>query len=548
MNFPGIDKQITFNTHGDGNIFAEAIDISSMGGGGLAKIAGEMHPEVSQFLKELRPNPLYQYVLMTPMGSFEYWGMNVNGDVFPEISLSYNHLTRSDHARVAAELEKRWLTPHGQSLPPGDWSKFGYKTFEEALRYRHHINKDPEISYGDIVLAVWNPRMHRVEVIVRHDREKAKRVGAEEIIADLDEGKPRQISMGCRVKFDVCTVCGHISRTTSDYCEHLKTMMGRILPDGRACGAVNFFPNFFDLSDVIVPAGKESGVLMKVAGLWVPGRQSLQSYPGIPLDAPNQLIKTASIEGIHKLADKDKRAELEKEILPNAGYDTAQQVARRDPDLPREMLEGADLKKLLATLAMLGIILKPREFQYAALHGHDPAFAKELDGKKIVFARRCAPHSMSIRHGDFCPEIAGRAAGVIPSRSAFMPHLGKRVIQITMIKEAGTGGSGETDVEDSNTLNKIAEAYDAYRKAVSLMEPALEVAVRDHFGYYQQNFFGDLLDRALTKAASVVDLASSRELTTGYLCGAFQDSVSYDPRTRMQGISSHSPASALLGH
>ena len=77
-------KRITFNTHDrEGNWFAEAIDVAPRSGGGLAKIAGEMHPEISLFLRGLKKDPRYQYVLMTPMGSFEYWGMNVNGDVFP---------------------------------------------------------------------------------------------------------------------------------------------------------------------------------------------------------------------------------------------------------------------------------------------------------------------------------------------------------------------------------------------------------------------------------------------------------------------------------
>ena len=547
MNFPGIDKRITFNTHGDGDVFAEVIDTSSLGGEGLAKIAGEMHPKVSQFLKQLKPDPKYQYVLMTPMGSFEYWGMNVNGDVFPEISLSYDYTIRTDHAKVAAELEKRWLTPHGQFLPPGDWSKFGYRTFEEALRYRHHINKDPSISYGDIVLAVWNARMHRVEVVARHDREKAKQVGATEIIDDLDNGKPRQISMGCRVKFDVCTYCGHISRTTSDYCEHLRHMMGRIMPDGKICGAVNFFPNFFDLSDVIVPAGKESGVLMKVAGLWTPGQPVLQSYPGIPIDAPNQLIKTASVHGFDKKA-KDKQATIDKEILPNAGYDAARKVADRDPDLPKELLEQGDLKKLLSTLAMLGIILRPREFQYSALHRKAPEHAEALHSKNIVFAPRATNGRMSLRHHDFCPHMADRAAPMIPHRSAFMPHLGGRSVKITIIKEASTQPVELVRINDSDVLNKVAEAYTAYREAAASIAPDLEVAVQNNFGYYQQNFFGDLLDRAMTKAASVSDLASGSDLTAGYLCGAFLDRVSYVPQTRMLGLPSHSPASTLIGH
>lgn len=197
-------KRIEFSSVGDlGRTFAEAIDITPRGGG-LEKIAGQKHPEVERYLRTLRPDPRYQYVLMTPMGAFEYWGMNVNGDVFPELALAFDMYGRQDPMEVARKLEERWLAPFGKRIPPGNYREFGHKTFLQAERYRHHVNKDPSKSYGGIVLSVYNPTMHRVEVIVRHDREKAKRVGAEEIICDLDEGKPRQISMGCKVPFDVC--------------------------------------------------------------------------------------------------------------------------------------------------------------------------------------------------------------------------------------------------------------------------------------------------------------------------------------------------------
>ena len=299
-----MDKVLTFSTHDTlGRCFAEAIDVMPRSGGGIEKVAGELHPEIKRYLRTLRPDPRYQYVLMTPMGAYEYWGMNVNGDVFPEISLSHDY-DSDDPARVMRELEERFLRPFGKSLPPFPLKEFGYKTFYQAHRYKHHVNKNPEIAYGDISFVIYNPYMHRVELVSRHDREKAKRVGAEEIIRDLDNGKPRQISMGCRVPFDVCTICGHISKSPRDYCIHLKGGMGTVQDDGKMVGAVNFFPRFFDLSDVFVPAAKESGVLMKVA--------SAQSF--VPAS------KVASI----------KKAEMTKKVLPNAISETLMRMQKRE--------------------------------------------------------------------------------------------------------------------------------------------------------------------------------------------------------------------------
>ncbi len=413
-------KRITFNTHDrEGNWFAEAIDVTPRGGGGLAKIAGEMHPEISRFLRDLKPDDKYQYVLMTPMGSFEYWGMNVNGDVFPDCSLSYNHHTGSDKeaVQIALELEEQWLAPHGKVLPPGDWRKFGYKTFEDAHRFRHHINKDPNIAYGDIPLAVWNQAMHRAEVIARHDREKAKQVGADEIIRDLDEGKPRQISMGCRVKFDVCTICGHISRTQRDYCDHLRTQMGQVRDDGKIVGAVNFFPVFFDLSDVIIPAAKESGVLMKVAGRGFVQQDGIFVPQSYSLEEPNQLIKTASKRFIIKRA-KDKEAEIEKKVIPNSGYDLADRVSKDDPDLPKSVLKSGNIQSLLSTLALLGIILRPREFQYAALCRKHPELAEKLHDRGMIFPSRSAKDSTCLSARDFDPELAEKISPHLEDR----PH------------------------------------------------------------------------------------------------------------------------------
>ena len=280
-----MDKVITFSTQAVSGMFSDAVEVHS--GPGMQKTAGSLSPEIERFIRSIKPHPDYQYVLMTPQGSFEFWGANVNGDIFPEAALSHD-MACDDPMPVIQALEEKWLKPFGKRIPPGSYREFGFRTYENALRYRHHANKDPDVAYGDIVFVTYNHKMHRVELISRHDRAKAEKVGAGEIIRDLDNGKPRQISMGCKVPFDVCTVCGHVSRTTRDYCDHLRYQMGSVLEDGTVVGAVNLFPRFFDLSDVFVPAAKESGVLMKVA--------SAQTV---------------------KLATKQKAANLKKETLPN---------------------------------------------------------------------------------------------------------------------------------------------------------------------------------------------------------------------------------------
>jgi hypothetical protein len=513
------EKRITFNSvNSVGQCFAEAIDITPRGGG-LEKIAGRKHPEVEEYLRTLRPDPRYQYVLMTPMGAFEYWGMNVNGDIFPEISLSHD-MQRGDPAPVIRELEETWLRRFGKSLPPGNYREFGFKTFLTANRYRHHVNKNPDLSYGDIVLSVWNPNMHRVEVIVRHDREKAKKVDADEIIRDLDAGKPRQISMGCKVPFDVCTKCGHISRTPRDYCEHLKYAMGRVNSDGSINAAVNFFPRFFDLSDVFVPAAKESGVLEKVAHI----------LHGIP----------------EKRAATMKRAEIEKQVLPNSGHRAVRDASDSEPDLPKSVLQKGDLGKLLTTLAGMGIVAKPHEFQSASLGRMGLGrYSDELDRKGMVFRPMRCNHSMKMRGEDFQPQLAQMLSGLLGDRSGLYPHLPRRIVRIVVTR--AEPHAPRAHAPDSEPLKKVAESYDAYRRSLRDLPDVLDVAIREHPEYYNQHFFEELLTDSMEKmASSAYGLALSTPLVPLYVYNAYRGSVLEPPPSWELSATLHSPARALL--
>ena len=513
-----MDKRIEFSSVDSlGNCFAEAIDITPRGGG-LEKIAGDKHPTVVRYMRELRPDPRYQYVLMTPMGAYEYWGMNVNGDVFPELALSFDMET-GDPMKVLRALEERWLRPHGKSVPAGNYRNFGFKTFLNALRYRHHVNKNPDVSYGDITLSVWNPSMRRVEVISRHDREKAKRVGAEEIIRDIDDGKPRQISMGCKVPFDVCTKCGHLSRTPRDYCPCLRTGMGSINADGSINGAVNFFPRFFDLSDVFVPAGKESGVLQKVAHVSRPA--------------------------LGKTAATFKKAEIKKQVLPNSGHESIKSCMNSEPDISKGVLRKGDMGSLLSTLAALGIVLKPHEFQQASLHRMGMnRYSDGLDSKRMVF-RPHEGHAPRARMGGFHKGLADLLSSILPQRSGLYPHLPRRVLRISISVQPSN--EKRAYAPSSEPLEKIAEAYASYRDAFRDLPDLLDIAVSENSDYYNRHFFGDLLSDSLEKSAgSVHGMALSTPLVPLYVYSAYRDQVAAPPASWDLSVTRHSPARALV--
>ena len=516
----GIEKIISLDTYDQyGRCFAEAIELSPRGGG-LTKIAShDLHPELRRYMSTLCTDPRYQYVLMTPMGSFEFWGMNVNGDIFPEVALKHDH-HKDDPQAVIRALEEEWLTPFGKRLPPLQVREFGYRTFEQANRYKHHVNKNPELSYGVITFSVFNKNMHRVELVVRHDREKAKRVGAHQIIADLDAGIPRQISMGCKVPFDVCTVCGNIAKTNKQYCNHLRFEMGTVRPNGVVVGAVNFFPRFFDLSDVLVPAAKESGVLMKIASAQTAGQFA------------------------QKLA-ATKKATIKKNILPNTGTAKAlQHLSSKEPDLPMSALK-CGLPNLIRTSAPLGMVLKPREFQYSFLNDMGRGdLARRMWDKGEVF-------DSSIRsRGGVMPLSGGRLHGgllrllkrSIPYRSMFSPHLPERSIKIMMIKITPR----EETIVGSPLMDKVASAYADYRSSLRTLPSVLENIVTREMPFFSENFFSDILSESFTKTASFNNV-DSEELISSYLYNIYHDNIETTPNNWLRRVSPNGMSATLFG-
>jgi len=87
----------------------------------------------------------------------------------------------------------------------------------------------------------------------------------EEIIADIDAGIKKEVSVGCAMGMAVCSVCG------SEYgtCGHLK---GESY-DGQVCCAILKEPmDAYEFSFVAVPAQREAGVLKAMGG----GKRSLK--------------------------------------------------------------------------------------------------------------------------------------------------------------------------------------------------------------------------------------------------------------------------------
>ena len=215
---------------------------------GLEKTAG-IHPEVLKFKQMLEPEPNKTYVHILALGAGDYYGCNLNNDYFAWSALSHDCTT----------------TPH-QYL-------HGYKTFLNAHSFAHHVNKDPAKSYGDVILSTLNHKMKRVELVVAIDHERCERNGGASILQKIHDGQYPSTSMGCRVPYDRCSICGNKAKTRAQYCEHMKLMPGKVLDDGRKVFVYNDHPRFFDISFVFIGADRTSFVLEKIAnrqGIFVP--------------------------------------------------------------------------------------------------------------------------------------------------------------------------------------------------------------------------------------------------------------------------------------
>ena len=214
----------------------------------LEKTAG-IHPEVLKFKQMLEPEPNKTYVHILALGAGDYYGPNLNNDHFPWAGLSHDHSS----------------TPHPYL--------HGYKTFLNAHSFAHHVNKDPAKSYGDVILSTLNHKMKRVELVVAIDHERCERNGGRNILQKIHDGEYPATSMGCRVPYDVCSICENKARFRSEYCEHMRQMPGKIMRDGRKVFVYNHYPRFFDISFVFIGADRTSFVLEKVAsgsGIFVP--------------------------------------------------------------------------------------------------------------------------------------------------------------------------------------------------------------------------------------------------------------------------------------
>lgn len=358
---------------------------------------GDTAELVRQFVEEYQVKVGHTYLLDTALGAYEAWGSNNNGDAFREADLM---IDSDDH---------------------------GYRSFQKhAHVFRHHRNSDPTTSIGKVVLAAFNKDMKRVEVIEELDNFKAA-----DLLQKWENEGSLATSMGCRVAFDVCSICGNKAPTASKYCEHAKYAMNRVHEDGRKICVFNPNPKFFDQSHVIIPAEKIAGTMMKVAH--ERDVETPEVVPSVVAGAMRNVIEIES-EPVVKTAGQHLDPDIEA-------------FAASEPTLPVEVLDALaehPLHKVASTLTYLGIVPKPEEWQYLVLshQGHRKE-AAAFHADNICFDPLSAEvPELTDDDRDFIdesyadPVIARKLADWVPERSALPQFLGPRLVSEKTAAEA----------------------------------------------------------------------------------------------------------------
>lgn len=369
--------------------------------------------DIASFLNTFSPDSGFVYLHVIAMGAGEYYGCNINGDYFPERDLIARHNTFVTHAKV----------------------------------FKEHDNKPHSPDYGHVAFSWYNPKMHRVELILAVDKLKGK-----EFIDRQARGEQLEVSMGCKVAYDVCSICGNKAKKSSDYCEHIRRDKKKIYPDGRQPYMINYNPTFFDISVVRRRADRIAYVLSKVAS----ADASISNYMAdefenlgnnIPLapeperaifDIDEAFEKDASITAPKSATLAEKIAMIKHinssavKVMDDNISALIPQLEQVEPDIPVALLDKMALKysfpDILKAFALRAIPMKPREATRIIIVQKGlplDSFNDVLRG--LMAAKPTAADARAVLGATYRHELGSLLDDFLWSRSSFLPAVLDRI-------------------------------------------------------------------------------------------------------------------------
>jgi hypothetical protein len=288
---------------------------------GIVKYASE---STNDYLKKIKSEPGRTKILALFLGAGEAYSSNKNGDWFSEKDLIKRHPTFKSCGHV----------------------------------YEHHVNKDPKKKKGDVEFVTYNHKMRRVEGVMSLINSLCSKY-----LDKIDRGEDLPVSMASRLKFDVCSQCGHKSKSFNEYCYHLREEMNKIHEDGSKTYAINPDPIFFDISLVYRPADETAYSLKKVASIL-----GTEYNP----DFLTRIAEARKLKNMEKSSVLKKLSELEKHIegvlagkVENGALVNTLKRMADVKDMPDSMIDkfkSMPLEKAFGSLMDKDILLTLKEF------------------------------------------------------------------------------------------------------------------------------------------------------------------------------------------
>lgn len=369
--------------------------------------------DVASFLNTFSPDSGFVYLHVIAMGAGEYYGCNINGDYFPERDLIARHNTFVTNAKV----------------------------------FKEHDNKPYSPDYGHVAFSWYNPKMHRVELILAVDKIKGK-----EFIDRQARGEQLEVSMGCKVAYDVCSICGNKAKKASDYCTHIRHDKKKIYPDGKQPYMINYNPTFFDISIVRRRADRIAYVLSKVAS----ADNSVSNYmaeefenlgdsmiPFAPhpeeavFDWDDTVEKSATIDEPKSMILQEKIAMIKRinasavKIMDEGVQKLIPALEKEEPDLPVELLDSIARKysipDILRSFALKGTPMKPREFARIVIV--QTGIPKEKFSEVLQGILSATPVKR-LPDARYQGEIGSMLDPFLMARSSFLPAIIHRILKL----------------------------------------------------------------------------------------------------------------------
>jgi hypothetical protein len=214
-------------------------------------------------------------------------------------------------------------------------------------------------------------------------------------------------------------------------------MPNHIMPDGTKVFSYNYFPRFFDISVVMVPADRSAYGLKKVAS--VRRFFGIDEETGLALPVPVGMEKFAGIMDFLS-AGGQKEAEITKKIptqapaenlgpspIDPALWDFIREMVRRDrtrtETAPEVMGLNEPLPSAISALTSLGIILRPEEVEHLTGGGAFPADL-DLQEPSATIMEKVRP--LVRRRSMFDPHFSDRVSQELPEAPRKIVVLAKR--------------------------------------------------------------------------------------------------------------------------